>query len=395
MSALQRTSFLPRPLAWFVLLALLLALVPKPALAADIRGGETAIVEAGDTLNDDLYAFGNTVDVQGTVNGDVIAGSSTVTISGTVNGDVIAAAGTVLVPGQVNGSIRATGGNLSITGAVRDDVLVGGGRLELGPEASVGRDLLFGGGTLDLSGQVGRNVRLGGGDMTVAGQVGGDVRADAGSLTVADGAVIRGDLTYSSEQSATIAPGATIAGQTQRLATPEPAQPTIGDQILGVVTGWLRMLIAMLAVGLTLLLLFPSFSRRAADSLHVAPWPSIGIGVGLLIGVPLLAVAVLVVGIFAGGWWLAPIILGLYAAALVLGLVVASAFVGQTILDQAGRRHPHQALGLLTGLVIVLALSMVPLFGWVIGLVAAIAGLGAFARTLWYARRPEPVVARA
>jgi len=377
------------------LVAVLLALAPQPVRAADVRGGESTVIDAGTVVNDDLYVFGATVDIQGTVNGDVISSGSAVTISGTVNGDLAAAAGTIDIPGQVHGSVRATGGNLSITGTVRDDVLVGGGTLEIGPNGSIGRDLLFGGGTLALNGQSGRDVRVGAGDMSLGGRVDGNVRADVGQLTVADGATIGGDLIYSSEQSPTIASGAAISGQTQRLATPDPAQPTTTDRVIGGVVGWLRMFVAMLLVGLPLVLLFPAFSQRASRSLNRAPWPSVGIGVGLLIGVPMLAVVVLIAGIFAGGWWLAPILLGVYAAALVLGYAVAGLFVGRTIGERFGYRGLHPVAYLVMGLVPLLLVGLVPILGWVIGIVAAVAGVGAFSLALWTANHQEAPTASA
>jgi cytoskeletal protein CcmA (bactofilin family) len=386
---------LTRPGAWIILLAILLALAPQPALAADIRGNDFVVIDAGTVIEDDLYVFGNTVDIRGTVNGDVIAGASTVTVSGTVTGDLIAAAGTILVPGHVQGSIRATGGNLSITGSVLGDVLVGGGSLEVGPQAEVGRDLLFGGGTLALNGRVARNVQVGGGDATVGGHVAGDLRTDVGKLTIADSAVIQGDLTYAADRVATIASGATIAGQTQRHATPDAAEPTLTDQVVSHAVNGIRMLVAMLLVGLSLVLLFPTFSRHASDSLRRAPWPSVGIGLALLFGVPILAVTVLIAGIFIGGWWLAPILVGVYAAALVVGYIVVGLLVGRAILHQIGFRNPHQAVAVLTGLAILTLIGMAPVLGWFVGLVAAAAGLGALALVIWQVGRHEPTVAPA
>jgi cytoskeletal protein CcmA (bactofilin family) len=376
-------------------LAMLLAVAPTPALAFDLRSGESTVVDEGTTVNDDLYAFGNAIDIRGTVNGDVISGGRSVTISGTVNGDVIAAGGRVAVPGQVRGSVRAAGGNLEITGAVGEDVLVGGGTLAIDPTARIGRDLLFGGGTLTLDGQVARGARIGAGNATIGGRIEGDVRADVSELTVADTAAIDGDLVYSADQSATIAQGATIGGRTQRLATPEPTAPGMTDRVISAVVGWLQALVAMLLVGLIFVLLFPTFGRRSANAIWTAPWPSVGIGVALVLGVPMLAVLVLVIGIFIGGWWLAPIILGVYAAALVLGYAVSALLVGQSLAVQVGQRGWHLAAHQAVGLIVLLLAGAAPFVGWIVSLAAAVVGLGALALTMWRARRGEPTLAPA
>src|SRR5437870_4762579 len=90
----------------------LMLLLPAQALAADPRQGETVVVGPNETINDDLYAAGGTITIQGTINGDLVAAGSTITISGVVNGDVIAAGGTITISGPVRGSVRSGGGNL-------------------------------------------------------------------------------------------------------------------------------------------------------------------------------------------------------------------------------------------------------------------------------------------
>lgn len=130
--------WLPRVLVGLILL---LVLVPTGAraAAADTRQGDVVTVGAGQTINDDLYAFGGTVDIQGRVNGDVVASGGTVTVQGTVTGDLLAAGGTTTVRGQVGGTVRAAGGTVTVDGPVGKDVIVAGGTVLLGPAARVGR----------------------------------------------------------------------------------------------------------------------------------------------------------------------------------------------------------------------------------------------------------------
>jgi len=76
-----------RALGFFCALAFALTLA-TPALAAHFRKGETFVVPEGETLDDDLYAVGATVAINGTVNGDVMVVARTVIIRGTVTGSV-------------------------------------------------------------------------------------------------------------------------------------------------------------------------------------------------------------------------------------------------------------------------------------------------------------------
>src|SRR5438270_12535995 len=70
-----------------------LASIPVAALAADLRRGSDVTGGSGETVNEDLYAVGGTITVNGNVNGNVIVAGRTVTIAGAVSGDVMVARG--------------------------------------------------------------------------------------------------------------------------------------------------------------------------------------------------------------------------------------------------------------------------------------------------------------
>jgi hypothetical protein len=54
-------------------------------------------------------------------------------------------------------------------------------------------------------------------------------------------------------------------------------------------------------LGLLFILLAPRFGRRTVGTLGGSPWASLGLGIGLLICVPIAALLVFVVGLFVGG----------------------------------------------------------------------------------------------
>lgn len=393
-----------RGLAWprhALLLALLAGLMlvlatPRAAFAAEQRSGDTVVVGPGETVNDDLYVFGQTVEVQGRVNGDVIAFGNTVTISGRVTGDVIAAGATVNVPGIVGGSIRAAGQTLAITGPVGEDLVAGAGSLSLGSAARVGRDVLFGAGNATLSGPIGRSILAGSESLTIAAPVGGDVRAEVGSLRLADGAAIAGGLTYRSRQEATMEPGATVRGTVawdQREG--EQARPGPASRVGSGLLDWLRGLIGIAALGLLLVLPFPGFSRGATETLRAAPWASLGLGFAFLVGVPVAAVLLFVVGLVVGGWWLALAALGLCTIALPVGYAVGGLFVGQTALRLAGRPDAPLYAALLAGLALLAIIAVVPIAGGIAVFLALTFGVGALlqALTATYRARQAAVAA--
>jgi hypothetical protein len=56
-----------------IIIAALFAWLPLEAAAADLRQGSEVTVGPGETVNDDIYAGGGTISIQGTVNGNVFA----------------------------------------------------------------------------------------------------------------------------------------------------------------------------------------------------------------------------------------------------------------------------------------------------------------------------------
>ena len=393
MSSRQRVIAALRCLA---LAPALLALVPVGAQAADFRQGPDVTIPASTTVTDDVYASGGTVTVDGTVAGSLIAAGGNVRVSGTVERDVMVTGGTVTITGPVMGSVRLAGGTLTLSGSVDDDVVAAGGTLDLSPQATVGRDLVFGGGTATVAGRVGRDLTAGVGTLDLRGRVERNVKAEVDTLRLASGAFVGGNLTYASNNAAQIASGATVTGTVTHSPATIGEQPTAAQRAADVFVGWLRLLVGLFALGLLLVLPFGEFSRRASDAIGRAPLPSLGLGLALLVGVPIVALIVFIVGLIVGGWPLSLAALALLAIAAAIGYVLAALFVGRSGFRLARRPQIHLVLALLVGLVVLTAVGLIPIVGGIIDLAAVVFGLGALTLTLFRSwRRPTPAAATA
>jgi cytoskeletal protein CcmA (bactofilin family) len=360
------------------------------AAAADIRSGDTITVGAGETIDDDLYAFGGTISILGTVRGDVIAFSGTVIISGTVTGDVIAASGSLSVGGQVDGSVRAAGGPVAIDGRIGGDVVVGSGTLTVGANAQVTRDILVASGTVTHSGQLGRDLRAAAGTLTIDGRVGRDVNADVENLTLSTRALIEGSLTYASANEAVIPPGAAVRGPVVRREPVRQNEPATVPGPLAPIIEWAQAIVGFLVFGLLIVFIVPGFARRANDSLVRSPLVSLGVGAGVLIGLPVIAILVLIVGAFTGGWWIGLIALALYCIAIAASIPVVGLAIGTRIVPRTGRAW-QLAIALVIGLAALLLVALVPVLGAVVILVAILAGLGAIVQAVAAGRTAAPV----
>lgn len=380
-------------LRWFALAPALLALAPAAAHAADLRQGSEVTIPTGVTVADDLYAGAGRVSVAGTIAGSLIAAGGNVDVTGAVERDVMVLGGTVTISGPVSGSVRVAGGTLRVTGPVSEDVVLAGGSLELAQEATVGRDLVVGGGTATVAGHVGRDLTAGAGTVDLLGRVERNVKAEATNLHLASGASVGGNLDYASDNAARIDSGATVSGTVTHSPASFAHEPTPAQRAADGFVGWLRLMVGMFTLGLLLVLPFGAFSRRASETIGRSPLGSLGLGLTALVGVPIAALLVFVLGLLVGGWALSLAALAVLAIGAAAGYVLAALFVGRSGFRLIGRPEAHPLLALLVGLAVLTALGLVPFLGGLVNLAAVVFGLGALTLALfrtWRGPTPAP-----
>lgn len=412
--------------------ALLLAVLSLPlagrVYAAEIITGDpNVVIEEDEVIEDDLFVSGALVEMNGTVRGDLFMAGQELVLNGEVEG-------TVFFGGQI----------MRVNGDVDGSVFAGGYTMTLGPEANIERSLYFGGFSLDveegstiarslysgnyqtiLDGEVGRDVAAGAGAFELNGTVGGDVRVDLGEVEEdadpsglmwtgfipggvrvvppgfrqGDDAQVGGDVSYTLRE---------VKVEGLEVTPPQPERV-----VRFIIAGWLRQRIgeflALLIVGALLLRFFPALLMRSGAYVQDRPLPSAGYGclamLAFFFGVPL-AFGLLILAAVLGGLVtlgsLVNDILGLGGASI--GLVIAafmitislltkavvSFLVGRRILDrftkEAGEGYWNDVGALAIGLLLYELLRAIPLgFGWLIGLIVTLVGLGAiyFAMRNW------------
>jgi len=255
----------------------------------------------------------------------VITGGAVVPV-GQVAGDVVVLDGPVRIAGRATGNVIAVSGPIRITGRVDGDVAAVSDRAVLAPTARVGGDLLS-----------------------------GDERP-----LVAQGARVDGSVKDEDWADALSSPGWGFAGP---------------------LAWWLAVTVSTLLVGALLLLLAPRMLAAAEHSGRQRPWPAVGWGVLVAIALPIVAVLALVtlVGIPFG----VALLLALVPVMLV-AYVTSAWILGRRVV---GERSPW--LALLAGWGILRLLALIPVVGFLVGLVATVFGLGALVVALWRSRRPE------
>jgi cytoskeletal protein CcmA (bactofilin family) len=377
-----------------------LAGLAAPAWAIDARSGD-AVVVSGETINDDLYLSGSSVRVDGFVNGNVFAAGQSVTIEGTVTGSVVAAGQNVLVTGHVGGTVIAAGQTVNSAASIGRDLVAAGSQVTVAEEGSVANDLAMAGAQTLVAAPVGRNVWASGSGVSLDAAVGGDVNAQAEQLSLGRGAVVEGDMSYTSDKGVALAPGASVKGTTTH-KFPEKREGTErrSGGLLGAFAAralaWIRGLIGLAIFGLLVVLPFQDSMRRASTTLGTKPLPSIGLGLAFLFIAPVVALMVFVFGLFSGGSWIGLFGLALYAMAIAVGYEVGALWVGTFVLGRLlSKPDVHPGWGVLAGVLVISILAIVPFLGGLITFVATLFGLGALVLTVAARWAPPAVAAEA
>jgi cytoskeletal protein CcmA (bactofilin family) len=362
--------------ALFLLLAL-----PGWALAAEVRSGPSAQVAPGETVDDDLFAGGGrTVTIGGHVTGDAYAAGESVIVNGTIDGDLITAAEQVIVDGSVGGNIRAAGSNVTVNGTVGHNVSALAQHLNLTSNSRINGSLVGLGQTIDAFGQIGRGMTVGAGALQLAGSVGGRVQAHVDNLSIAPSARLAGGLEYQAKQEAAV-PSGTVSGDVRFEPAPQEQpqrQPPVLNGLLDL--SGLIGLVGSFLIGAVAIILMPRASARAAELGRQQPWQSLGLGLVVLIGVPIVAVVVAVTLI---GIPLALSILALYTVAIFLAWPAVGLVVGTQLMRMARPDQPLPVLAVLAiGLVVLHLVTHLPIVGPLAIFCAIVFGLGMLAQTV-------------
>ncbi len=359
---------------------------PAPPAAADhplatFLGDEKV---AFDTVASDLFAAGKIVEITGLVTGNAFVAGQLVELEhGRIAGDLFTAGETVTLEQEVGSDLYIVGGACRIE---RDAVVTG--------------NVYVGCGDVVVEGTVGGSIVGGGGEVTLDGPVGGDVELETGAIKIGPGAEIRGDLTYRAPDEAQIDGGAVIGGTVDFTRAEdyeeggchaEHHEQHQGPGFFGFWLGHTWSFLGALVVGFVLIALLGATARRPVAALLDEPGKSLGIGFVLLFAVPIGAVIAIALILSLP---LGVITLMLYGVAVYVAALIPAMALGRMILERSfGKDDPSPYAALALGLVILHLLFAIPIFGFLIHVVAASAGLGAMFRLAGGGAGPDPAQA--
>lgn len=373
----------------FPLLALALFL-PFSAKAFAVKTGNAVNISKSEIIDGNLYAAGSTLVIEGQVKGDVICAGQAVNISGQVDGDVLCAAQSITVTGAVAGSVRVAGSSIDLNNKIGRNLMAFGASVITESNSQVGMDMLLGAAYASLNGQIAGNLHGGGSVITLNGPVGKDVALTISAekqtpiLTLTDKATVGGNLNYTSPTLVKIAKKENIAGKVNHSIAQIRHNRFNNYMVAGMTTMWLWCkiigLFGAMILGLFLILLFKDKILALADDMVERPKQAIGYGALILFVGPmfLIVLALTMIGIPLAFvlllFWLLLMILGKLLVAILAGLLLMGRYRHKKSLKE--ETTSNMILSMIIGITITFALFIIPVFGWLLAIIAKMWGMG-------------------
>lgn len=356
------------------ILAIACAVAAFPLMTAAetvVRTGSSVSVEVNQTVENDFYAAGSSVIHSGEIKEDMSAAAGSLTINGIVGGDVTAAGGTVQIHSPVGDDVRLVAGEAVIASEVGGDVFVMGGTLKVLSSAKIGGNVYFYGGDAEISGPVEGMVMGRAESFSINSAIGGMDVAGV-DIELQDDAVVAGEVSYSSPRELERAAGANVEGEIVRGAT--KSQDT-GGKTFPVV-----FFLIWLFTTFCFFLLLRSPVEKILESVKKDTFKAGFVGLVAVILGPISGVVLLVTVL---GAWLG--ILSLLATIFLF--VVAMMILPITLGGYAFHFwRPHRRLDILSvvsGMLIVVILSMIPVIGGILLFIAYVVTLGSILYILY------------
>ncbi|MEM9774531.1 MAG: polymer-forming cytoskeletal protein [Chloroflexota bacterium] len=319
--------------------------------AAQFEGGETFTLEAGETINDDLYVTAGAVRIDGDVNGDLLVGGGEVTVNGDINGNVFIGAGDITINSNVSGDIFAAGGTLNLSGSA-DDVRVAFAQVY--SESAINGDFM-----------------VASGETEMAGTVGGDMFAAAETLEFSESAKVGGKLSYTTPEP--IADAQRVAASSEHFQEQTIETPSAGSLFSGWFTSTILAIVGYVAITWVILRYRPDWLPRPATVLNNKMGDSVIWGIVMVFLIPVASVILsILMGLFFGFGTAFATGFGLMS---IFGLVsfITPIVIGYWV---GGKLTDSGTTGILITVAAVTLLFSVPFIGGLFGLISLILVLG-------------------
>lgn len=321
-------------------------------------------------INDFYSTSGNNVKLEDTINGDSAIAGNIIDMIGNIDGIGFIAGETVNVKGSLEYGFMA-GNNITVDGAISKNIYAAGNIITFTKNASIGRDIFLAGNEVVLNGNLDRNISISATRVVLEDNltINGNIKINASSIVVKNGANIKGELSYNEDINKDISNTANI-GKITTYKIEKNSSFNVKDL--------LQSTLNMIIVFLIITIIIPKSLEKSENIYNESNKyaKNIGIGALFLICVPLISLLLILsnIGISLG------IILGLiYGICIYLSYIISGFILGNLLLGKVMKLNTNKYLSGIIGIVIIKIVSIIPIFGVLVSILALLLGLG----TIW------------
>lgn len=334
-------------------------------------------------INDFYSTSGNNVKLEDTINGDSAIAGNIIDMIGNIDGIGFIAGETVNVKGSLEYGFMA-GNNITVDGVISKNIYAAGNIITFTKNASIGRDIFLAGNEVVLNGNLDRNISISATRVVLEDNltINGNIKINASSIVVKNGANIKGELSYNEDINKDISNTANIG----KITTYKIEQNSSFN-----VKDLLQSTLNMIIVFLVITIIIPKSLEKSENIYNESNKyaKNIGIGALFLICVPLISLLLILsnIGISLG------IILGLiYGICIYLSYIVSGFILGNLLLGKVMKLNTNKYLSGIIGIVIIKIVSIIPIFGVLISILALLLGLGTIWNLIGYSnnKKEEP-----
>lgn len=354
-----------------LLFSTILTLFPNDTQAAEFHF-KSYTLEQEETINDDVYALGDTVVIDGVINGDLIAMAEVVKVTGTVSGDVYLFGSKVNIDANVYGNTFIFGNTVTTDGIVTENTYIGATFLTYLGSTEKDLSAFFMEGS--LKGSVGDDLRAFAFRPDVESVVSGDMILLGEEYTASEDK-ISGNIYYNSTLE-TIANEQGVNTNTEIEINPPTFRRTLGLRASRAFVSFVSTLI----VGFVIITLTPVKTAQIMHKITDSTGDflkSLGIGFAIffLVPVPLFLLFITVIGAP-----LAIFISGVLIFFVIFGRIWVEMALGREILELAGIEEYRPFKSFLVGRALTTVVRFIPLLRGFYNSILTFVALGAIVR---------------
>ena len=330
-----------------------------------------------ETVKDDIYAFGDSVKIDGVIDGDLIVIASNVQLNGTVTGDAYLFGTTVNINGNVIGTTTIFANNTSVQGVLSENVSIVSTYITFNAQTS--KDVFALSAENTFQGSIGDDLRAYSIKSNIDSTVSGDLLLLGNDYTVSEEKISR-NIYYNSTLNTIARDQGVDVENGVKIKMPVVLDKSIENNWSFISLKALVGFVSFALIGLILITLTPVKSAEISSKITDSPDEFLkslimGFAIFLLLPFPIFLLMISIVGFPA-----ALLIGGILFFAMYFGRVWVELSFGKELLELFGVKGYRPYKSFLVGRVISVGINFIPVVRGFYNTILSLVALGAIFR---------------